>query len=52
MAGLRLAALVGITITAVVHFVLLRPLLDLDGLDLLADALLHRVVPVLAVMTG
>jgi hypothetical protein len=49
--ALRLAALVGITITAVVHFVLLRPLLDLDGLDLLADALLHRVVPVLAVGT-
>lgn len=47
---LRLASLVGITITAVVHFVLLRPLLDLDGLDLLADALLHRVVPVLAVV--
>ena len=47
--ALRLAAVVGITITAVVHFVLLRPLLDLDGLDLLADALLHRVVPVLAV---
>ncbi len=46
---LRLASLVGITITAVVHFVLLRPLLDLDGLDLLADSLLHRVVPVLAV---
>ncbi len=47
--ALRLASLVGITITAVVHFVLLRPLLELDGLDLLADALLHRVVPVLAV---
>jgi hypothetical protein len=47
---LRLAALVGITITAVVHFFLLRPLLDLDGLDLLADALLHRIVPVLAIV--
>ena len=47
---LRLAALVGISITAVVHFVLLRPLLDLEGLDLLADALLHRIVPVLAVV--
>jgi hypothetical protein len=47
--GLRLAAVVGITITAVVHFVLLRPLLELDGLDLLADTLLHKIVPVLAV---
>lgn len=46
---LRLAGLVGITITAVVHFFLLRPLLDLDGLDYLADKLLHMVVPVLAV---
>jgi hypothetical protein len=49
--ALRLAAVVGITITGVVHFVLLRPLLDLDGLDLLADTLLHRIVPVLAVAT-
>ena len=47
--ALRLAAVVGITITAVVHFVLLRPLLELDGLDLLADTLLHKIVPVLAV---
>lgn len=46
---LRLAGLVGITITAVVHFFLLRPLLDLDGLDYLADKLLHMVVPMLAV---
>jgi len=47
--AVRLAAILGITITAVVHFVLLRPLLDLDGLDALADTLLHKVVPVLAV---
>lgn len=47
----RLAAVVGITITAVVHFVLLRPLLDLEGLDRMADVLLHQVVPVLAVAT-
>ncbi|MEO9325042.1 Pr6Pr family membrane protein [Nocardioides sp. C4-1] len=46
---LRLASLVGITITGVVHFVLLRPLLDLDGADRLADKLLHLVVPLLAV---
>lgn len=46
----RLAGTVGITITAVVHFVLLRPLLDLGGLDYLADKLLHMVVPALAVV--
>jgi hypothetical protein len=47
---LRIAAVVGIAITGVVHFFLLRPLLDLDGADLLADKLLHMVVPVLAVV--
>lgn len=47
---LRAAAVVGITITGVVHFVLLRPLLDLDGLDRLADSLLHLVVPALALV--
>lgn len=45
----RLAALVGITVTGLVHFVLLRPLLDLDGADWLADKLLHMAVPVVAV---
>ncbi len=46
---LRTASVVGITITGIVHFLLLRPLLDLDGLDRLADTLLHVVVPLLAV---
>lgn len=46
----RLAASVGITVTGVVHFVLLRPLLDLDGADWVADKLLHMVVPLLAVV--
>ncbi len=46
---LRAAGLVGITITGVVHFVLLRPLLDLTGADWAADKLLHMVVPALAV---
>lgn len=46
----RLAAVVGITITAVVHFVALRPLLSLEGLNQLADTLLHVVVPVLTVL--
>lgn len=45
----RVAALVGITVTGLVHFVLLRPLLDLEGASWLADKMLHMVVPVLAV---
>lgn len=47
---LRLAAVVGITVTGLVHFVLLRPLLDLHGADWSADKLLHLAVPVLAVL--
>jgi hypothetical protein len=46
----RLAGVIGITVTGVVHFLLLRPLLDLDGADYLADKLLHMAVPVLAVL--
>lgn len=46
----RLAALVGITVTGIVHFVLLRPLLDLDGADWLCDKTLHMVVPALAIV--
>jgi hypothetical protein len=46
----RLAGTVAITVTAVVHFFLLRPLLHLDGLDWLADKSLHMVVPLLAVV--
>ena len=45
----RLAGLVGIAVTGLVHFVLLRPLLHLDGADWVADKLLHMVVPVLAI---
>ncbi|NYI46688.1 cytochrome bd-type quinol oxidase subunit 2 [Nocardioides aromaticivorans] len=48
--ALRLAATVGITVTGLVHFFLLRPLLDLTGADWAADKLLHMVVPVLAVV--
>ncbi len=47
---LRLAGLVGITVTGLVHFVLLRPLLDLSGADWTADKLLHMVVPALAIV--
>ncbi len=46
---LRLDALVGIAVTGIVHWFLLRPLLDLDGSDRVADQLLHVVVPLLAV---
>jgi len=48
--AVRLAGLVGITVTGLVHFVLLRPLIDLSGWDWAADKLLHMVVPVLAVV--
>ncbi len=45
----RLDALIGITVTGLVHWFLLRPLLDLDGANWLADKLLHVAVPLLAV---
>lgn len=47
---IRLAGVAGITVTGVVHFFLLRPLLDLEGADWAADKLLHMVVPVLAIL--
>ncbi len=46
----RLASVMGIAVTGLVHFVLLRPLLDLDGADYFADKLLHMAVPLLAVV--
>jgi hypothetical protein len=46
----RLAAMAGIFVTGVVHFLLLGPLLELEGADWLADKLLHMVVPLLAVV--
>ena len=48
--AVRVAAVVGITVTGLVHFVLLRPLLDLEGASWVADKLLHMVVPVVAVL--
>ncbi|WP_182380219.1 Pr6Pr family membrane protein [Nocardioides sp. WS12] len=48
--SLRLAGIVGITVTGLVHFFLLRPLLDLEGGSYVADKLLHMVVPALAVI--
>lgn len=47
---MRLAGTVAITVTAVVHFFLLRPLLELEGLDWVADKSLHMVVPLLAIV--
>lgn len=48
--ALRLNAVVICFGGGVVHFFLLRPLLDLSGSSLLADRLLHMVVPLLAVI--
>ena len=45
---LRLDAVIAITVTGVIHFFLLRPLLQLEGADAAADLLLHVIVPVLA----
>ncbi|WP_151081616.1 Pr6Pr family membrane protein [Nocardioides cynanchi] len=45
----RAAAVSGITVTGLVHWFLLRKLLDLHGADYLADRLLHLAVPLLAV---
>ncbi|MEO5710571.1 MAG: Pr6Pr family membrane protein [Nocardioidaceae bacterium] len=47
---LRLDAVLAIAVTGVVHWFLLRPLLDLHGASYLADKLLHLVVPLLAVV--
>ncbi|KGN34837.1 hypothetical protein N802_01990 [Knoellia sinensis KCTC 19936] len=47
---LRLNAVVAIAVTGIVHWFLLRPLLDLHGADAVADKLLHLVVPALAVI--
>jgi hypothetical protein len=47
---LRSAAVLGITVTGLVHWFLLRPLLHLHGADHVADQLLHLVVPILAIV--
>jgi hypothetical protein len=47
---LRMATMVGITVTGIVHWFFLRPLLDLSGGSYVVDKLLHVVVPVLAVV--
>ena len=46
----RMATMVGITVTAVVHWFFLRPILHLTGSSYVVDKLLHVVVPLLAVV--
>ncbi len=46
----RAAAVGGISVTGLVHWFLLRKLLDLHGANYVADRMLHLVVPVLAVV--
>jgi len=47
--ALRLNAVALIALAGIVHFLFLRPLLDLEGADWLADKLLHVAVPIVAV---
>ncbi len=47
----RMNAVVGITVTGVVHWFFLRPILDLSGSSYVVDKLLHVVVPLVAVLT-
>ena len=47
---LRLAALVMITVTGLVHWFLLRPLSTLTGWEAVGDVLVHVVAPVLTVL--
>jgi len=46
----RLAGLNGIIVTGLVHWFLLRPLLDLTGWSYAVDKFLHVVVPLLALL--
>ena len=47
---LRLDGLIGITVTGIVHWFLLRPLQDLSGWLYFTDKVVHVVVPLLAVL--
>lgn len=47
---LRVASVVGMTVTFVVYYVELRPLLDLHGVARLADIGFHYVAPVMTVL--
>ena len=47
---LRIAALVGMTVTFVVYMVVLRPIVHLDGIAKLCDIGFHYIAPVLTVL--
>jgi uncharacterized membrane protein len=47
---IRLDGLVGITVTGVIHWFFLRPLLHLEGWSYATDKILHVVVPLMAVI--
>jgi uncharacterized membrane protein len=47
---IRLDGLVGITVTGVIHWFFLRPLLHLEGWSYATDKILHVVVPLMAVV--
>lgn len=47
---LRLDAVVGMITTGIVHWFLLRPLLDLDGWRYLTDKMLHVAAPILVLV--
>ena len=47
---LRLNALFGITVTFVIYYVLLRPIVDLDGVSKATDIGLHYVTPLMTVV--
>lgn len=47
---LRLDGLIGITVTFLVVQILLSGIIELHGVDLLADRLLHVVVPLMAIL--
>lgn len=47
---LRLDAILGITVTGLIHWFFLRPILHLTGWSAFTDTLLHVVVPLLAVI--
>jgi hypothetical protein len=48
--ALRLAGLVGITITGVVYYLLLGAAADLEGADVWISLLLHKIIPVATVL--
>lgn len=50
MRVLRLDAIMMITVTGIVYFIMLRPLAKNEGLQVYTDLLLHQIVPALTVL--